>query len=154
MPARKGEIDAIEKLLLSEHEDSQALAKAIIEMLDQHRASRVDWCVIVWQGPLVRVYGPWPGRASAAKALADGKVPLVGAEKAVVSRYIGTARMSEQMTRYDTPPDPEDRIQRVTGRALRPQTDPFMENITEIHVLDRERQTWRQVYAESSRGKG
>jgi hypothetical protein len=140
--ARAGEVKAIAALLEQEHPDVDALAKAVINALDQERADRVDWCVVTWMGPTATVYGPWPGEKSAQKALSTGKIPMIDGMSARVLRFYGLSAMERTWARVDAPA-PKAEVVTIKRGLKVDDTKTHMTHVEEIkQLVDGE---WRTV---------
>lgn len=56
---RPTEIKELVKLLDSEHDDVEALAKAVLDLLVEIKWNRGGWVTLVNHGPLITAYGPY-----------------------------------------------------------------------------------------------
>lgn len=142
MGARKHELRAVEALLHEPAEDSVELAESIIATLDETRASRVDWAVVVFNKHTARSYGPWPGRKSAQQAVDRGRVPILSGERSVVVPLIGLARLAAQWAKTDEAPPQSGKVETVSRRPT--VSDTHVKNVESIHVLDKG-ENWKRV---------
>lgn len=78
MRTRKKELDAIVKLLESEHEDVEDLAEAIWKLVDEQRRGRDLWIVAVSMDGMNLLYGAYDSEASAKKDVESGNIKAVG----------------------------------------------------------------------------
>lgn len=88
MTARKSEITALTKILVSdiEYDTPEDCVRAMIEELDQLRADRLDYVGVMQFGSpgkhMTTAIGPWPGKAGAVRALT--KHPAAGMASVLV----------------------------------------------------------------------
>lgn len=78
MRTRKKELDAIVKLLESEHEDVEDLAEAIWKLVDEQRRGRDLWVVAVKMDSMNFLYGAYESEATAKKDAEAGNIKAVG----------------------------------------------------------------------------
>lgn len=70
MAVKKTEVRLVASLLESEAEDTAELATTIIEALDAKRlADDTQWCIVTQWDDVVSMYGPYPTRNRADKAV-------------------------------------------------------------------------------------
>lgn len=143
MAARKAEIKAIADLLMEEHEDVEALAKSIIERLDEQRGLRCDYVVVVASGPIATAYGPYPGNKTARNAVAGGKIPLVGTEKVAVVPLYSEAALRLRWAKVDQPAKPTEVTDVKRGQML-DREKTHMDHVEGISVLNQKGQ-WKRV---------
>lgn len=78
MRTRKKELDAIVRLLESEHEDVEDLAEAIWKLVDDQRRGREMWVVAVRMDGMNFLYGTYDSEATAKKDVENGNIKGVG----------------------------------------------------------------------------
>lgn len=78
MRTRKKELDAIVKLLETEHEDIEELAESIWKLIDEQRRGRDLWIVAVSMDGLNVLYGAYDSEATAKKDVESGNIKAVG----------------------------------------------------------------------------
>lgn len=78
MRTRKKELDAIVKLLETEHEDIEELAESIWKLIDEQRRGRDLWIVAVSMDGLNVLYGAYDSEATAKKDVEAGNIKAVG----------------------------------------------------------------------------
>lgn len=78
MRTRKKELDAIIKVLETEHEDVEELAETIWKLIDEQRRSRDLWIVAVKMDEMNFLYGAYESEATAKKDVEAGNIKAVG----------------------------------------------------------------------------
>lgn len=78
MRTRKKELDAIVKLLETEHEDIEELAESIWKLIDEQRRGRDLWVVAVRMDEMNFLYGAYDSEATAKKDVESGNIKAVG----------------------------------------------------------------------------
>lgn len=108
MKARPLEVKALVPLLERDWDSPEELAKALIETLDETRASRTTYIGVAQYGDVPGTVwyagvGPWPGRKSAERALKGDPAASLATALAVVP-LTSPEGLRERLERVDAPP--------------------------------------------------
>ena len=127
-------------------ESPELLAKAVIEMVDEHRANKPGHMVVCefGHGPgeaWYIGYGPY-ATANQARRAAERNPASFVAKATVVVPTTSPLGLEKKLSELDERPAG---LKVETTTKVRP-GDPHISNIDELWVLDKEKKQWKRIY--------
>lgn len=125
---RPTEVRAVAALLQEPAEDAEELAGRIIQALEDLRADRPSWAVVVatGDGHLMYAYGPFATQKQAESAVAKGKVPLIKGQRFGICKLWSERHAEKAVEAADEPvrmpelpPAHQEAVEKAAARAKR-----------------------------------